>query len=45
MEMPRLVNVGLIRNPWNWIIVYLMVAIGVLGLSVVPHPLKTSDQE
>lgn len=34
-EMPELINWELLRNPINWIIVALMLAIGAVGLALV----------
>ena len=33
--MDRFINTALISNPYNWIIVTLMVAIGGLGLALI----------
>lgn len=35
MNFPRLVNIDLLKNPANWLIVYLMVAFAVLVMMLV----------
>jgi hypothetical protein len=37
--MPDLINWDLIRNPYNWVIVILMLAIGVYALTLIAGPL------
>ena len=37
--MPQLINLDLLRNPYNWIIVILMLAIGVYALTLLAAPL------
>lgn len=45
--MDRIINWDLLRNPYNWIVVALMLAIGAYALSVVlPHmagPMADAD--
>ena len=36
--MPQLINWELIKNPINWVIVGLMLAIAVFGLNLVMEP-------
>jgi hypothetical protein len=36
--MPQLINWELIKNPVNWVIVGLMLAIAVFGLNLVMEP-------
>lgn len=33
--MPRLINWELIRNPLNWVVVYLMVAFAIVALALI----------
>jgi hypothetical protein len=42
--MPKLINWELIKNPYNWIIVYLMVTIFAFGWGLV-DPLKVNDTQ
>lgn len=37
--MPDLINWGMIRQPYNWIVVILMLAIGVWALHLLQEPL------
>ena len=33
--MPRLINWELVKNPYNWAIVWLMIAFGLIGIGLV----------
>jgi hypothetical protein len=37
--MPQLINWDLLRHPYNWVIVILMLAIGVYALTLLAAPL------
>jgi hypothetical protein len=41
--VPQLVNWELLRNPMNWIIVVLMLAIGSFALHMIMHPHQQSQ--
>jgi hypothetical protein len=40
----RLVNLELLANPYNWIVVYLMVAIGAMVFALI-DPLKSATPQ
>ena len=37
--MPQLINWDLLSNPYNWVVVILMLAIGVYALTLLAAPL------
>ena len=39
--MDKIVNLALLSNPYNWIVVALMLAIGVFALNLLAQPLAT----
>lgn len=39
--MDRFINLGLLAEPYNWIIVALMLAIAVFALNLLTEPLAT----
>jgi hypothetical protein len=39
--MDRFINLALLREPYNWIIVILMLAISVFALNLLAEPLAT----
>ena len=39
--MDSIINIGLLSQPYNWIIVALMLAIGVFALNLLAEPLAT----
>jgi hypothetical protein len=41
MTLSDVVNVSLLANPYNWIVVALMLAIGVFALNLLAEPLAT----
>jgi hypothetical protein len=41
--MPKLINWDLLRHPYNWIVVILMLAIAVYGLTLLAAPLGELD--